>query len=84
MRYAVIDLKTRKVVNVIEAPEGWEVPGCVLVSSDQGSEGDRWDGRKFIRAPRPVKEPTLREQYEAAGTDRDRHNVVARALGLRD
>ena len=52
MRTALIQNAT--VINVIEAPEGWQPPpGLLAVASHAASIGDGWDGDRFIPAPSP-------------------------------
>lgn len=62
MRMAVI--KNNIVTNVIEADEGFEIAGMVLVPSDTGDIGWIWDGEKLI-APiieSPVPSSVTRRQ----------------------
>lgn len=84
-RYAVIDQTTKTVTNVVEIEAGatWAPPeGHVIRKSDIANPGDRWDGRKFVR-PSPVPaEPTERDLYAAATSDKARLEVVARKLNL--
>ena len=54
MRHAVI--KNNKVVNVIEADEGYVEKGFVVVSSDSADIGDTYESGEFIK---PVREPSL-------------------------
>lgn len=53
MRFAVIE--NGFVVNVIEAEEGFEPEGLMLVRDDEGQAqiGGAWTGREFLPAPEP-------------------------------
>jgi len=61
MRRAVVREIDNLVINVVEVEEGgnWKPPdGCYLVDAvNEGSPGDTWDGKKFIRLVLPVSEP---------------------------
>lgn len=62
MRFAVVDNNTRRVINVIEAPENWTVEaGLTLVATDEHNIDDTWDGQQLIKAP------SLSLEDEAAG-----------------
>ena len=82
MRYAIVD--NGKVVNVIEAPEGWSDPGRrSLVQSDTASKGDDYDGVTFTTPAPAPKEPTPEQlEYAEASTDPDRIALIAKHLGL--
>ena len=56
MRTALI--QNGQVINVVEAPEGWQPPpGLLAVPSDTAGIGDGWDGERFTPAP-PPETPT--------------------------
>lgn len=56
MRTALI--QDGQVINVVEAPEGWQPPpGLLAVASATASIGDGWDGERFTPAP-PPETPT--------------------------
>ena len=83
MRFAVINTDNI-VVNVIEAFKDFKVPtGFRKIASDQGSDGDTWDAaaKRFIPNP-VVRPPTPRDNYQAATTDAQRIEIMAKELGL--
>lgn len=43
MRTLIINHDTNKVENAIEAPEGFEIPGKLLIASETGGPGDDYD-----------------------------------------
>ena len=56
MRTALI--QNGQVINVVEAPEGWQPPpGLLAVASATASIGDGWDGEVFIPTPAPEAPP---------------------------
>lgn len=85
-RYAIIN-EDNKVINVIELEQGadWMPPAHhQVVKSDVAGPGDTYQNGRFIQpAPKPI-EPTLREQYTAATTDKARQAIIAKKLGLID
>lgn len=71
MRYALIDLSSSRVVNVVEIEEGdgsSDPEGMIHVASETASIGDGWDGASFV--PPPVPPPTTEELWAAARTRR--------------
>jgi len=82
MRFAVVD-SNGLVVNVIEAPDDWEVEGHTFVQTDVGGPGDTYDAQAEAFTPvKVVSEPSAREQYEAAATPAERMAILAKELGL--
>lgn len=59
MRYALIDLSTNVVSNVVEIAEGdgsTTPAGFLTLASDTADIGDSWDGEKFILKQQPSLE----------------------------
>ena len=64
MRYALVNLSSNKICNVVEmaAGDGSSIPhGFRAVPSDIASIGDDWDGENIIRAPSTVETVLLRQ-----------------------
>lgn len=59
MRTAVID--GTKVVNVIEAEEGFELPGFLLVPTNMAGPGWSYAGGEFVAPSEPEPEPVPEE-----------------------
>ena len=61
MRKAVVRESDGLVTNVIEIEEmaNWSPPGgCYLIdATEDGSPGDTWDGKKFVKPELPEPEP---------------------------
>lgn len=60
MRYALINISTKLVVNVVEMVDGdnsSEPTGFIHVQSDTGNIGDSWDGTSIVPKPVPPREP---------------------------
>jgi hypothetical protein len=85
MRYAIVN-PDKKVVNVIEAPEGWELDddSLTLVPSDDAGPNDAYNGRtkKFTPEVRDAPGKSLQKKYDEAATAEDRTKVLAEALGI--
>lgn len=83
MRYAVVD-KQGLVVNVIEAPEGWEVDDHRLIETDVGGPDDHYDGRirEFTPVVTPDPGPSPQKRYKTATNVSARLAVIAKELGL--
>lgn len=85
MRQAVIDRKTRIVLNVIEAPADWVVDdGLRLVPSETAGPDDTYNTRTgaFTPVTPPPAEKTLHERYAKAGTQAEKLAVIAKHLNL--
>jgi hypothetical protein len=88
MRKAVVRESDGFVVNVIEIEEGanWKPPeGCYLIDAERdGSPGDTWDGKQFIKPePAPVATPIdWQAEFDSATTVTKKVNVLAKILGL--
>ncbi len=74
------------VLNVIEAPDGWDgiTPGQSLVPAQNASHGDTWNGSTFIKPRRPAVAPSLRDRYQAASTTAAKLAILAEAQGFLD
>jgi hypothetical protein len=86
MRKAVVRNSDGFVINVIEIEDGanWKPPDdCYLVDAEKdGSPGDTWDGKKFIK-PEPPPSPTdWQAEFDTATTVTKKINVIAKMLGL--
>ncbi len=60
MRKAVVRQSDGFIENVIEIePDStWQIPeGCSLMDAENGSPGDTWDGKKFVKPERIEPEP---------------------------